>query len=167
MATQKQSTIPAPAVEKLQFKISLVGNATATFWRPAELSPRRARELQVLFSYMQPKLAALSRAQQITVDGTVAATSDTLGGIPVGLTLEEMATMFRLNDLAGWTFLKSWTLKENGEPRPLPASADDLQDLPPAIYQKIIEHGAKIMFSEDDGGFSVGSTEDYDSPTTA
>jgi hypothetical protein len=170
--TARKPATTAPAVQEKPFdptRCALPARNMATFWKESELSPRRARELEVYEMVLMPKIRALSIAQKITgPNGEVLAEDKTLGGIPTGLSLEESRQMFEMADTAAWVYLKSWTLKgPDGGPLPLPETVDDLLDLPPGIYLPLIKHGQGILrysMARNDG-FSVDSVEDPDSPT--
>jgi hypothetical protein len=156
------------------YQCSLPGGFTAKFYRSSELTPRRSRELSVYTSYLLPLLRKVQTASSVKVGGKTAAESDILDGIPVGLTLEQTRQMFEMNDIAAWTYLKSWTCRipvrdDDGhiirhDPRPLPETVDDLRDLPGDIYQALTEHVGKILNTVE-SDFTVQSAADPDSPT--
>jgi hypothetical protein len=161
-------------VEPDLYQCSLPGGFTAKFYRTAELTPRRSRELSVYTSYLMPILRQLQRAQTVTVGGKVADKSDVLDGIPVGLSLDETRQMFEMNDIAAWTYLKSWTVRtqvrdDEGQIverllRPLPETVDELRDLPGDLYDALTQHAGKIMNAVEPD-FTVQSVADEDSPT--
>jgi hypothetical protein len=177
MASRKSTTIPAqkaPAAKApILYEIVLPGGGKAKFYKTTELSPRRRRELNIVTSYLFPKMRAAATASNVAVDGVPAATSDVLAGLPVNLTKAETREMFEMSDLAAITYLKSWTLMETireddqtiRRPRPLPENIDALLDVPTAVYDAIVAHASKLMVADEDTGFSVDSVEDPESPT--
>lgn len=166
MATSKKAA-PAPTPEPLVFKIKVPGsNATISFWKPSELTPRQSRELNSLQTYLFPKLRAVAQAQEVVdEEGETLDASEILTGGKVQLSRQDVKDLFEFNDLAGFTYLKSWTIQRDGEVRPLPKSATAMQDLPQALYDLIVEHAGKIVRSTDGDEFSVDAIEDEGSPT--
>lgn len=168
--TARKPATTAPAVKPFDAtRCALPARNIASFWKESELSPRRARELEVYEMVLMPKIRALSIAQKIIDEnGKVLAEDKTMPGIPVGLSLEESRQLFEMADTAAWVYLKSWTLKApDGGPLPLPDTVDDLLDLPKGIYLPLIQHGqliirSRVMVTD---GFSVDSVENPDSPT--
>ena len=141
MATPKNA--PAPKPEDLTR--SVIPGGTATWFKADELSPRRSREMDIYEVTLMPKLRQLMVAQKIIgPDGETLAEDNGLGGLPVGLSLDESRMLFDMNDTAAWAYLKSWSLKRNGQPAPLPETPADLLDLNAKLYQALIEHAAKI-----------------------
>ena len=165
---------PASAPEPKPFdatQCSLPGRNVARFFRPAELSPRKSRELDVYEMTLMPKIRQLAVAQRIVgPDGETLAEDDALGGMVVGLSLDESRQLFEMMDTSVWVYLKSWTLKDgNGMPLPLPVSPDALLDLQPEIYKALVAHASAITQEQmtKPAPFSVDSIEDPDSPTGA
>ena len=168
--TARKPATTAPVTKPFDpTRCALPARNIATFWKESELSPRRHRELEIYEVVLMPKIRALSIAQEIIgPNGEILAKDDSLGGIPTGLSLEESRQLFEMADTAAWVYLKSWTLKTgDGAPLPLPATVDELLDLPTGIYLPLIKHGQGIIrhsMTKSDG-FSVDSVEDPDSPT--
>jgi hypothetical protein len=163
--------------EELPLTIKIPGG-TATFCKKSELSPRKERELDVLFSQISPrKIKAIQHAHAVIIEGekTGQDVSDQLTGDDTVLTEEEARLMFRAAEVGSWAYLKSWSLKVTeiqGEssisnPRPLPENPDAFLDLPSPIYKAITDHVAKIIAQDIDEGFSVASAGNPDSPTGA
>ena len=168
--TARKPATTVPAVKPFDpTRCALPARNTATFWKESELSPRRRRELEVYEMTLMPKLRQMAVAQKITgPKGEILAESDSLGGIPVGLSLEESRLMFEMADTAAWVYLKGWTLKApDGGPLAIPSTVDDLLDLPKGIYLALIKHGQDIMRDQmtRPDSFSIDSIEDPDSPT--
>lgn len=140
-------------------------HGTVAFWfKVDELSPRRSREMDVYEVTLMPKLRQLMVAQKIIgPDGETLAEDNGLGGLPVGLSLDESRMLFDMNDTAAWAYLKSWSL-----PDPLPESPAALLDLHPTLYQALIGHAAKITKQRlVTPGFELSdeSVENDDSPS--
>ena len=168
--TARKPATTAPVEKPLDVtRCALPARNMATFWKESELSPRRRRELEVYEVVLMPKLRQLAIAQRITgPNGEILAEDDSLGGIPTGLTLEESRQLFEMADTAAWVYLKGWTLKTpDGAPLPLPATVDELLDLPQGIYLPLIRHGQMIIRNSMTKAdpFSVDSVEDPTSPT--
>jgi hypothetical protein len=84
------------------------------------------------------------------------------------LTREETSQMLAINELAVVLFLKSWTLtNEDGTPRKLPESEDDVLDLERPLYDALTKDAAKLFVAIADNPFSVDAVEDENSPTVA
>ncbi len=158
-----KSNIPVKTENLYELKIP---GGVARFWKTDELSPRRRRELATYTSYLSPKLRELSTASSVSVGGVVADTSDVLADVPVGLSLSEHRELLEMTNIAAWTYLKSWTLRRDGQPVPVPVSAEEFWDVPPAIYDAIAMRAAKIMVSSE-SEFTVAAVEDPESPTGA
>ncbi len=155
-----------------------IPGGTATFCRKSELSPRKERELDVLFSQISPrKMKAIQHAHAVYMEGERTGTdvSEELTGDDTVLTDAEARLMYRAAEVGSWAYLKSWSLKEThiqgessiSEPRPLPATPDDFLDLPKGIYTAITDHVAKIIAQDIDDGFTVASAGNPESPTGA
>lgn len=153
--------------------ISIPGGK-ATFYRRKDLPPRRERELTILFAQLNPhKMRAVQKAQTVTVPGG-SSTSDVLDGPDIALSEREARLLEQVSDVGAWAYLKSWTLRisdaEAGTsvPRPLPATPDDILDLPRGLYDAITRHAAKLVAAEMvDDDFTVDAVEDDQSPTGA
>lgn len=167
MPRTKPTTRPAPSKpgsDGVPLTLNLPGGGQATFYAEHELTPRRTRALEVKITALSSLLDRLANARKVTAgDGTVDV-SDVLPGAVVEVTEEQAGQLSELNDLAAFAYLKDWTLD-----RDLPASPDDLLDLPILIYRALVEHAAKLLVAKrnSDGGFTVDSVEDPTSPTGA
>lgn len=164
MADKKKKVVVVP--EDL-YTLELPRGHRASFYRIHEITAGRARPFQVMMAHMNPILRAAVRARQVLVDGHEAVKDEEFDGADLSLSLEDTEKLFRLNDLALVTFLKSWTLRTSDGPIPLPSSADELLELPipPDTFAVLEERASKLVFEADDGGFTVDSVEDPDSPT--
>lgn len=171
---------------------STIKAGSAAWWKPDELPPRKKRPLDVAGVQYS---GALDRAAKVNPDA--ASNPDVeFGGkqidgeslaIMAAIADEDIATIFELNDMAAWAYLKSWTLtrervipehEEDGttfpaqkvyEPYPLPATPDDLLDLPRATYDALLAAAAKIYAEAKaaENGFGVDSAPNPASPTAA
>lgn len=151
----------------------------ATFFSREELPPARERELQVLYAQLNPrKIKALQQAARILdEDGAITDESPILDGPDAVMNELEARLMFKAGDLAAWAYLESWTLRisdavgGSSEPRPLPASAEEVLQLPRKLYDALTEHAAKFVARDIEAdkkdGFDVGSVQNQESPTTA
>jgi hypothetical protein len=165
MVTPRKTPPPAKADEPLQFKITIPGtNATVTFWKPLELSPRRSREMEDLREYLSPLLRAAAIADGIDLEGDEEVVRTQMRNGNLRLSREDNKMFRELGDITAWTYLKSWTVKDGAEIRELPETWEDLLDLPRPIYNAIVQHAAKIGTSPG-GGFDVTSVADPESPT--
>ncbi len=154
---------PEPTFEEL-LTLDLPGGGTATFRRPSEIPARTGRPLQIMQTFLQPKLRAAQRAARITIEGEVASDDAKLDGAKfdgadVSLSYEETDQVTRLTELGVIAYLKSWTLA-----RPLPTTVDMLLNENMPIYNALSERVAKLMSTEDDE-FSIDNIENPDSPT--
>lgn len=159
---------PKTPVKSEDLTRSVIPGGTATWYKDEELSPRRSREMDIYEVTLMPKLRQLMVAQKIIgPDGETLEEDNGLGGLPVGITLEESRQLFEMNDTAAWAYLKGWSLKRNGEAVPLPESPSALLDLNKKLYEALIQHAAKITKARITkvDGFSVDSYEDEDSPS--
>lgn len=175
MVTKRTTTAPK-TVKKVPATVKLPGGQASMFSR-ADLPPRRERELRVaLMTVDWGKAQRLANAARVTdTDGHVLDNSDVLGGDDVVFTPEEARQWLLVNDIAGWVFLKSWTLTDahiNGEtttltPRPLPAGPDEFLDLPRNVYNPLTDAAAQLLgdFMQAQDEFTVDAAGDDDSPT--
>jgi hypothetical protein len=140
----------------------------AKFYEPAKLTPRRTRELEIIGAEILPRMAEVANAAKVSADGVVPDVSDILSGPDVRLTRDELRSFMEFNEAAAWAFLESWTID-----LPLPATPDDLQDLPRELYEAITRHAAKLTvatkldFSVDSLPDDPEDEADPDLPTSA
>ncbi len=164
MATRKKnSSAPTAKADDLtQSKIP--GGIARWFTKPTELTPRRSREIDAYNMIILPKLRRLTRDEEFTKS------DNPLDQMPTGISLEDARNILDMNTVAAWVYLRSWTLKNNGEPVPLPTSLDDVLDLPTDLSNALVEHAGKILadqVSEDPSeSFEPDGIQDEDSPTT-
>ena len=145
-------------VQKVQLETTIpIPGGKASFFKKNELSPRRDREIEVIAAQMNS--AKLKRLQAAV---TVVGEGETGGEV---LTETEARLMLSITEVGAWAYLKSWSLKVDGEPRPLPDSPDGWLDVPKNIYDPITAHVAKILAADIDAGFGLESFEDQESPT--
>jgi hypothetical protein len=167
-----KSTIPKGQPEKLPHRIPVPGGQ-ATFFTKAELPPRRQRELNIYGTALAPAFARVQHAKSITIAGEQAdgepSAEEALANLDTvaDLSTDEVRMMLELDDVSVWAYLKAWTLTDtNGNPRPLPASPDDILDLERPLYDALTAHARKLYRENDMGaGFTVDSVEDPTSPT--
>lgn len=160
MPSKTRKTVkPRGGADPIPLHIPLPGGGVARFYAPAELPPRRSREIEVLSTVLMPKMQAIEFASQVSVDGQVADVSDLLAGAPVTLTRAEARDLAELADTAGWAYLRE--LRDTaGQQLPLPVDPDAMLDLPPAHYRAIVNHAGKLLMSGDDGEFTVDALPD-------
>ena len=171
MATKKTT------VKKLPTTVKLPGGQAFMFSRD-DLPPRKERELRVALGTLNmAKVRRLTAAQRILDEqGEVLDLSADLPGDDIVLTADEGRQWLELNDIAGWAFLKSWTLTDthiNGEtttltPRPLPSTPDEFLDLPRNVYDPLMQAAGDLLadFMQQQDDFTVdGGAGDDDSPT--
>lgn len=84
---------------------------------------------------------------------------DTLDDI--AMTEGDMQAFFRLNSVAAWAFLDSWTLD-----RPLPA-LDEMEDLPVSVHDALLVGVAPLIAAlmHKDASFGPDGSPDPSSPT--
>lgn len=180
--TQSTKTLP-------MFKTPIPGGS-ANWYKPAEVPVRRQRELDIIGTRLAPVYKRIAQSDSAAAlhrspaEATIVADtpSEDIGDEIIGdsgltlnealeltdlLTDEEVRLLWHQNDVAAWAFLKSWTLKKNGEPVPLPADPDEILDLAPALHKALTEHAAKLYnFRDAAASFEVDpGVEDPDSPT--
>lgn len=138
--------------------ILTVPGGHARFYSQDELTPRRTRALDVQIAHLGPRMHQLAVASQVTGPGGAADTSTVLTGPSASITEEEADKFAALNDLAVWVYLKSWTVG-----RDLPATPDDVLDLPTPLYQVLVDHAAKLVAASVAGDtFTVEGLPDDD-----
>lgn len=163
-------TKPVPKKQEDLYRASIPGG-TATFFRVKELSNRREEELSIAGTPAEDAINKIRTARKVVGADGESDTSESLFGADVHLTREEARDILYLNNTLGWVLLKSWSLKRNGEPLPLPQSVDDLLDLPKELKNAIVQHAAKIFAADDEikkDSFSIDpGIEDQESPIGA
>lgn len=148
-------TVGKPGGDVVSLVIPIPGGQ-AKFYKPADLTPRRTRDLEVIGAELMPRIQELARAQRVQVEGRVVDSSGVLSGPPVGLTRDELRTFIEFQEATAFAFLESWTLD-----RPLPETPDDFQDLPRPLYDAIMQHAARLSFTDaDTAEFTVDALPD-------
>jgi len=114
-----------------------IPGGTAELFTLDEMTPRRKRASQVIALKMSPVLERVKNAGKIRLpDGTVKEGDG--NGPSVDLSDGEASLFFLLTDASMFAHLKSWTLAgEGGAPLPLPASVDDVLDIPGPVYDAL------------------------------
>lgn len=124
-----------------------IPGGVAVWFDRHSLPPRRERVMQV---DMLPLRGLIERVKDETYD----------------VTREEAQQLLSANEIAVAVFLKSWTLRlEDGSPRPIPATADEVLDLDRELYDSLIGQSAKLLVETNLDEFSVDAVEDSNSPT--
>lgn len=142
--TRNPSTAPAP--KPVDLTTSRIPGGIARWYTPMELPSRRSRLLAVYDITLMPKLRRLMIAQAIIDEEGNKLVDDGIGTLPEGLTKEEAADIVEMNDAAAWAYLKSWSLKRDGVPVPLPTDLDDLLDnFSRPMVDALTEHAGKII----------------------
>jgi hypothetical protein len=142
-----------------------IPGGTAEMYDPGELTPRRMRPVQELALQLGNLLQRLAAARNITGSGE-ATDGDALGltGPDVEIDARQAKLLATFADLVTFMWFKSWSLDQ-----PLPASADELLDLPGAVYDALTHEAAKLQAAPEDGRFELGdaTAHDPESPTGA
>jgi len=120
-----------------------IPGGSATWYTSKSLPPRRERLLQV---NAVPMAGLWNRLQEFGIEGA-------------NMTSDEVAAMFRLNEVGVVVFLKSWTLEQ-----PLPETPDAVLDLDKELYDALLEVAAKLQAATEVDSFSVDAVEDSTSP---
>lgn len=145
-----------------------IPGGTAELYDDAELTPRRQRPVQELALQVGGLMERIANANRVhTSDGEGEDTNMSLPGPDVEISDRQAAQLSRLQDLVTFMYLKSWTLDQ-----PLPATADDLLDLPSPVYKALSVAAAKVYngTAESSGsGFEINdaTADDDTSPTGA
>ncbi|MEC5149144.1 hypothetical protein [Cryobacterium sp. GrIS_2_6] len=159
------------AAQKDDLYRTRIPGGSASFYKLKELSNRREEELAVAGTPAEGAIRKIQSARSVTADGFEPAESAALTGADVHLTREEARDILYLNNTVAWVLLKSWTLKRDGKPIPLPQSVDDLLDLPKDTKKAIADHAQKIFAAERvvaEDSFQIDpGIEEPDSPTGA
>lgn len=174
---------------------AIIKAGSAAWWKPEELPPRKKRPLDVAGVQYSGALDRAAKAQPAKVDGEGIPDVE-FGGkkidgeslaIMAAIADDDIATIFELNDMSAWAYLKSWTLQRERtipgrvegettypeqkvlEPYPLPETPDDLLDLPRATYDALLAASAKIYAEARaaENGFGVDSAPNPASPIAA
>lgn len=151
---RSRKTVGKPSGEHVPLVIPIPGGM-AHFHHPSDITPRMSRDVEIIGAEIMPRLQELANASTITVDGQVAAESDVLDGMPVGLTRDEIRSFLEFQDAQVACFLKSWTLE-----RDLPGCGDDVADLPRALHQALTEHVAKLALASERESFTADDLPD-------
>lgn len=155
--------------------VSDIPGGQAYWYAPAELSPRRSQEYELIAVEMAGVIEEAVDARALTPEGGPTTVFAGFGGGARKLTRAELRAFIEMTEAATWAYLKSWTLTDgDGEPLPLPVDPDSVKDLPRDVYEALNAHGAKLMAAaEPGGGFTVDSLPDdldeadEDLPTSA
>lgn len=165
---RKQSTLPGQTPEDI-YTLKLPGGV-AKMWRTIDLPASRSRELDVYRFSLMPRISEAVNSAVVKINGVVVeepTTDQQFQAAVVDLTRDEVRDFFEMNDLAAVVYLKSWTVKRNGEPAPLPATTDELRDLPRNLYDPLVQRAAEIFRTDLGDDFTVAHVEDPASPTGA
>jgi hypothetical protein len=142
-----------------------IPGGTAEMYDAGELTPRRMRPVQELALQLGNLLGRLAEARNIS--GAAEATDGAalgLTGPDVEIDARQAKLLATFSDLVTFMWLKSWSLSE-----PLPATADDLLDLPSDVYDALSKEAAKLQATPAADKFELGdaTAHDTDSPTGA
>jgi len=196
MAPRKPSTSTTNKTKQPPLYRTPIPGGSATWFKKSELPVIRQRELDIIGTRLAPvfKKIALTdmaaslvkspAAATVAVETAPATESDSVydGSAIIGdsgitldeamelsgvLTDEDARLLYRLNDLCIWAYLKDWTLKKDGQPRPLPTDVDEVLELEPKLYDALQKHAAKLYNMQDPGSaFEVDpGVENPASPT--
>lgn len=116
----------------------------------------------------RPLKARITRIGAARFQAIIAAEQNEIGGLAaeVGLTQAEADVLSSFTDCVIWAFVDSWTLD-----RPLPATPDEVIDLPGDLYDALMVATAKrgvAMFTDDDAEqFTPQAVLEAGSPTGA
>jgi hypothetical protein len=153
---------------------------SAEWYEPAQLPPRRSRELNASqqttgLAFARVAQAATREAadhadEKVTIGGRELSRSDL--DTMTALRSDDILAMTELNELAAVTYLKSWTVRKvDGQAvldLPAPRTIDDLLDLPRETYDDLMTAAARIEVElRRQPGFTAESAGDPDSPTDA
>lgn len=162
--------------------IEIPGGTATLCSEAAELSPRRRREVELLSARLGPVLQVINLAGRLLCEGDVIEDrrkekwdkgprkgKAKYPGPDLDMTENQLRLLNRLNDAIVWVLLVSWSLA-----RPLPATPDDLLDLPADLYDSLRDQAAATYLGIDqEGGFTAaalpadGSEPDTSLPTSA
>ena len=157
---QQGKTVGKPAGGEAVPLVIPIPGGQAKFYDPTKLTPRRTRELEIIGAEILPRMQEVANAAQVSADGVAPDVSTILAGPDVRLTRDEIRTFLEFQEAAAWAYLESWTLVDSaGQAVPLPASPDDMQDLPRDVYAAITQHAAKLSVATD-AGFTIEALGD-------
>jgi hypothetical protein len=115
--------------------IIIIPGGTAELYDPKELTPRRRIPAKSLLNRSDDLLLKLVMARRVTTpDGGTETEDENLPGPDLRLTPHEAEIIEHIKYATAWGYLKSWTLD-----RPLPASWEDMLDLPDGIADVIVD----------------------------
>lgn len=128
----------------------------AHWYAPAELTPRRSQEYELIAAELSPVIEAVVEARSVAAPDGPATTFPGFDGAPKRLTRAELRAFIEMTEAAAWAYLKDWTID-----RPLPDDPDAVKDLPRELYEALTRHGAKLMAAGQAGdGFGVDALPD-------
>lgn len=139
-------------VSKNDIKLTTaIPGGMASWWKRDDLPPYLDRLLKASMLPLNPTIQGLQTDPNFPVD------------------FETANRLLEINDIGVVVFLKSWTRKDSeGQPEPLPQSADEVLHLDRKLYDTLTQHAAKLMAAvAGDDPFSIDSIEDPESPTQA
>lgn len=130
-----------------------IPGGTAELYDPKDLTPRRRIPAKALLYRADALLFKLYGARTIISPTGDVEENPALTGPEVRLTQHEAETLQNIKYASTWGFLKSWTLD-----RPLPATWEDLLDLPAEIIDPI--HDAVENIGKPDAIASIEMSEE-------
>ena len=130
-----------------------IPGGTAELYDPKELTPRRRIPAKALLYRADSLLFKLMGAGTVVSPDGEVETNAALTGPEVRLTQHEAETLQNIKYASTWAFLKSWTID-----RPLPATWEDLLDLPAEIVDPI--HDAVENIRQPDPAAGVEMTKE-------
>ncbi len=138
--TEENTPTPAPTPPSYDTEIP---GGRAVWYKPAELPPRRKRELDVAGTLYAPAInRGIDALDDDDREGSIAGLSDA-GKIRLASGMatsdSDVRQMFAMNEVVAWAYLKSWTLTD-----PLPTSADAILDLARPLYDALLDASAAI-----------------------
>lgn len=140
-----------------------IPGGSAEFYDAGELTPRRQRPVQELALQLGGLLERIRNARNVT---GAAESNDSLGltGPDVEINEKQASQLALFADLVTFMWLKSWTLE-----LPFPTSADDLLDLPGALYEALQKEAGRLQNAPASEQFELGdaTAHDPESPTGA
>jgi hypothetical protein len=141
-----------------------IPGGTAELFEPKELTPRRRIPAKAIMYRSDEMLAKISSARRVISPAGEVEENPALQGPDVRLTQYEAETLEHLQYATTWGYLKSWTLDI-----PLPATWEDLLDIPSSIVDPLTDAVQKLGNSEVAAEFemSIENLEDKESFTGA
>lgn len=136
--------------------VELPGGHTVELYEPAEITARRKRPVTILMGLHGDLLQKVALASTVVLpDGTREVNRD-LTGADLDLTAAELLALEEYQDAAMFAVLKAWSLDQ-----PLPATPDDLLELPDDLYTAL-----KIATAKS-GAEAAGLVESFEVPEDA